>query len=169
MEHAPWDPDDAGLFADLDAKLHGLLLGVPVGVLGEGEEHGGFRSRAGSDQRSLNVRSNEGNAKIARLGPDTRRSDLPPCAAGFASPPMSARSSSSCRPRRASQPRQCQRRLPLTRISMSTNRVDGRSYSQRVCRKSDSNRNVAGGRPPDKGASQPGQKFRIDQHIEGHA
>ena len=33
------DPDNAAVLADLDPELYGLLLGVPVGVLGEGEEH----------------------------------------------------------------------------------------------------------------------------------
>jgi len=34
LEHAPRDPDEAAVFPDLD----GLVLGVPVGVFGEGEE-----------------------------------------------------------------------------------------------------------------------------------
>ena len=38
LEHAPRDPDDAAVLPDLDAELYGLLLGVPVGVLGEPEE-----------------------------------------------------------------------------------------------------------------------------------
>jgi hypothetical protein len=33
---------DAAVFSDFDAELDGLLIGVPVGVLGKGEEHGGF-------------------------------------------------------------------------------------------------------------------------------
>jgi hypothetical protein len=39
LKHTARDPDDAAVLADLDPELYGLLLGVPVGVLGEGEEH----------------------------------------------------------------------------------------------------------------------------------
>jgi hypothetical protein len=35
LEHTARDPDDAAVLLDLDPELHGLLLGVPVGVLGE--------------------------------------------------------------------------------------------------------------------------------------
>ena len=38
LEHAPRDPDEAAVFPDLDPELDGLVLGVPVGVFGEGEE-----------------------------------------------------------------------------------------------------------------------------------
>ena len=57
--HAPRNPDDAALFSDLDAELDGLLLGLPVGVLEEDEEHGDFRSRGGSHESSLNVRNKD--------------------------------------------------------------------------------------------------------------
>jgi hypothetical protein len=57
--HAPRNPDDAALFSDLDAELDGLLLGVPVGVLGEDEEHGDLRSRGGSHESPVNVRNND--------------------------------------------------------------------------------------------------------------
>jgi hypothetical protein len=40
LEHAPRDPEDAAVLPDLDPELHGLLIGVPVGVLGKSEEHG---------------------------------------------------------------------------------------------------------------------------------
>ena len=46
MEHAPGDPDDAVVFADLDLELHRLPLGIPAGILGEGEENMELRSRA---------------------------------------------------------------------------------------------------------------------------
>ena len=36
MEQAPRDPDHAVVLADLDPELHGLPLGIPAGVLGEG-------------------------------------------------------------------------------------------------------------------------------------
>ena len=42
MEHTARDPNDTALLPDLDPELDGLLLGVPVGVPGEGEEHDGF-------------------------------------------------------------------------------------------------------------------------------
>jgi hypothetical protein len=34
LEHAPRDPDHAAVFADLDPELDGLMLGIPVRVLG---------------------------------------------------------------------------------------------------------------------------------------
>jgi hypothetical protein len=37
-EHPPRDPDHAAVLADLDPKLRGLLLGIPAGVFGKGEE-----------------------------------------------------------------------------------------------------------------------------------
>jgi hypothetical protein len=33
LKHAPRDPDHAFVLADLDPELHGLPLGIPVGVL----------------------------------------------------------------------------------------------------------------------------------------
>ena len=33
------DPNHAAVLADLNRELHGLPLGIPVGVLGKGEEH----------------------------------------------------------------------------------------------------------------------------------
>jgi hypothetical protein len=39
LEYAPRDPDHGAVLADLDPELHGLPLGIPAGVLGEGEEH----------------------------------------------------------------------------------------------------------------------------------
>jgi len=42
LEHAPRDPDNAAVLPDLYPELDGLPVGVPVGVFGEGEEHGGF-------------------------------------------------------------------------------------------------------------------------------
>jgi hypothetical protein len=39
LEHTARDPTD---LADLDPELDGLALGVPAGVLGEGEEHQGL-------------------------------------------------------------------------------------------------------------------------------
>jgi hypothetical protein len=44
LEHAPGNPDDAVVFADLDLELHRLPLGVPACILGEGEEHGRLSS-----------------------------------------------------------------------------------------------------------------------------
>jgi len=40
LEHAPRDPDDAAVLADLDPELYSLLLGVLAGVLGEGRTLG---------------------------------------------------------------------------------------------------------------------------------
>ena len=39
IKHAPWDPDNAFVFADGDAKFHGLPLVIPAGIRGKGEEH----------------------------------------------------------------------------------------------------------------------------------
>jgi hypothetical protein len=41
LEDAPRNPDHTTVLADLDPELHGLLLGVPAGILGEGKEQGG--------------------------------------------------------------------------------------------------------------------------------
>jgi hypothetical protein len=38
LEYAPRHPDHAVILAYLDPELHGLPLGIPAGVLGEGEE-----------------------------------------------------------------------------------------------------------------------------------
>jgi len=35
LEHAPRDRDDTAVLADLGPGLHGLPLGIPLGVLGE--------------------------------------------------------------------------------------------------------------------------------------
>jgi ABC-2 type transport system ATP-binding protein len=59
LEHAPRDPDHTTVFADLDPELHGLLLGVPSGIFGEGEKHPGPPIRC----CSLNVREIERNRK----------------------------------------------------------------------------------------------------------
>ena len=39
LERAPRHPDHTLVLADLDPELKGLPLGIPAGVLGEGEEH----------------------------------------------------------------------------------------------------------------------------------
>jgi hypothetical protein len=39
LEHTPRHPDHAAVFADLDPKLHRLPLGIPVSVLGKGEQN----------------------------------------------------------------------------------------------------------------------------------
>jgi hypothetical protein len=41
LEHAPRDPDHPAVLADRDPELHGLPVGIPAAVLGDGEEHGG--------------------------------------------------------------------------------------------------------------------------------
>jgi hypothetical protein len=41
---------------DLDPELHGLLLGIPSGVLGEGDEHGASGFDGACFECSLNVR-----------------------------------------------------------------------------------------------------------------
>jgi class 3 adenylate cyclase len=45
-------PDHATVFADLDTELHGLVLGIPSSILGEGEEHRRLR-RPGASRRVL--------------------------------------------------------------------------------------------------------------------
>ena len=37
LEYSPEDPHHATVFADLDPKLRGLLLGIPAGALGKGK------------------------------------------------------------------------------------------------------------------------------------
>jgi len=44
LEYAPRDPDYTTVLADLDPELYGLLLGVPSGIFGKGEEHRGLPS-----------------------------------------------------------------------------------------------------------------------------
>src|ERR1700757_2055923 len=44
LKDPPRYPDHATVFADLDTELHGLVLGVPSGILGEGEEHRRLRT-----------------------------------------------------------------------------------------------------------------------------
>jgi hypothetical protein len=43
LEHSSWDPDNAFVFADGDAKFHRLLLGISVGICGKSEEHAQLR------------------------------------------------------------------------------------------------------------------------------
>jgi hypothetical protein len=45
LKHAPWDPDNAFVLADGNAKFHGLLLGIPAGIRGKSEEHAHLRFR----------------------------------------------------------------------------------------------------------------------------
>jgi hypothetical protein len=40
LEYAPRDPDHSPALADLGPELHGLPVGIPTGVLGQGEGHG---------------------------------------------------------------------------------------------------------------------------------
>ena len=44
LKHAPVHPNNAAIFTDLD-PAGGVPLGLPAGVLGKGEEHGGSGSR----------------------------------------------------------------------------------------------------------------------------
>jgi len=46
LEYAPRDPDHAAILSDLDPELDGLPIGIPAGILGEGEENMGLRLRA---------------------------------------------------------------------------------------------------------------------------
>jgi hypothetical protein len=39
LKDSPRYPDYASVFADLDTEFHGLVLGIPSSILGEGEEH----------------------------------------------------------------------------------------------------------------------------------
>jgi hypothetical protein len=50
LEHTARDPDDAPVLSDLDPELDGLLLGVPVGVLGGGMKNMGPRIERWSDR-----------------------------------------------------------------------------------------------------------------------
>ena len=44
LEHTAPDPDDTAVLPDLDRELYGLVLGVPMGVHGEGGEQRRLRS-----------------------------------------------------------------------------------------------------------------------------
>ena len=56
LEHAPGDPDDAVVFADLDLELHRLPFGIPAGGLGV------------TNIGSPNARRVERNTKSSLLG-----------------------------------------------------------------------------------------------------
>jgi hypothetical protein len=48
LKNAPRNPDSAFVLANDDAELHGLPIGIPSGILGEVEEHGGSVRRGAS-------------------------------------------------------------------------------------------------------------------------
>ena len=49
MEHAPRNPDDTAVLSDLYPELNGLVVRVPVGVLGGGVKNMGPRIERWSD------------------------------------------------------------------------------------------------------------------------
>jgi hypothetical protein len=84
LEYARRHPDDAAVLADLDAKLYGLPISVPAGILGEGEESRVSDRTAMFSKRSLCGTLRQGDHLGLRLG----LAMLAQCVAASDSPPM---------------------------------------------------------------------------------
>ena len=104
LEH---HPNHALVLADLDPDLHGLAFGISAASSGKAKNIGGS-ARALTSSGMFSKRSRGGLQRVPTamaLGLRPRGAMLTPCVAGSISPPMSARSSWSFRPRRTGPPR----------------------------------------------------------------
>ena len=79
LEHIAQNPDDAAVFPDLDSELHGLVLGVPVGVFGEGEEQRRLRSlKATAAAQRVRCSRAESLCRVSKFRHRARINDRPP-------------------------------------------------------------------------------------------